>query len=129
MRNYFSLGWPLLYDLQWHFVAAAVMLMAAYTLQRNEHVRVDVLASRLGKRGMAWVDLVGTVLVLIPLCLVVAWVTLPPFWHSLTAGETRASRDNMSRAQERVGTRERRQRGNSDAAREGMRRAAAVTTL
>lgn len=49
MRKFFSLGWPLLYDLQWHFFAAAVMLMAAYTLQRDEHVRVDVLALRFGE--------------------------------------------------------------------------------
>ena len=96
MRKFFALGWPLLYDLQWHFFAAVVLLMAAYTLQRDEHVRVDVLASRFGERGMAWLDLTGIVLVLIPLCLVVAWVTLPPFWHAWLAGETRASRDNLS---------------------------------
>ncbi len=96
MRKFFSLGWPLLYDLQWHFFAAAVMLMAAYTLQRDEHVRVDVLASRFGERGMAWLDLAGTVLVLIPLCLIVVWVTLPPFWHALATGETRATRENLS---------------------------------
>ena len=96
MRKFFALGWPLLYDLQWHFFAAVVLLMAAYTLQRDEHVRVDVLASRFGERGMAWLDLTGIVLVLIPLCLVVAWVTLPPFWHAWLAGETRASRDKLS---------------------------------
>lgn len=96
LRKFFALGWPLLYDLQWHFFAAAVMLMAAYTLQRDEHVRVDVLASRFGERGMAWLDLTGTVLVLIPLCLVVAWVTLPPFWHALLAGETRSTRESLS---------------------------------
>lgn len=71
MRKFFYLGWPLLYDLQWHFFAAAVMLIAAYTPQRDEHV----LDSRFGERGMAWLDLTGTVLVVIPLCLVVVWVT------------------------------------------------------
>lgn len=33
MRKLFAIGWPVLFDLQWHFFAAAVMLMAAYTLQ------------------------------------------------------------------------------------------------
>ena len=62
MRKFFSIAWPALFDMQWHFFAAAVLLMAAYTLQRDEHVRVDVLAGRFGVRGMAWVDLTGLVL-------------------------------------------------------------------
>lgn len=45
---------------------------------------------------MAWLDFVGTVLVLIPVCLLVAWVTMPAFWHALVAGETRATRENLS---------------------------------
>ncbi len=96
LRKLFSVAWPALFDLQWHFFAAAVLLMAAYTLQRDEHVRVDVLAGPFGARGMAWVDLLGIVLVLIPLCVVVAAVTLPPFWHALVSGETRAGRESVS---------------------------------
>lgn len=96
LRKFFSIAWPPLFDLQWHFFAAAVLLMAAYTLQRDEHVRVDVLAGLFGERGMAWVDLLGIVLVLIPLCAVVAAVTVPPFWHALLNGETRAGRESVS---------------------------------
>lgn len=95
-RKFFSASAPVIYDLQWHFFAAVVLLMAAYTLQRNEHVRVDILAQRLGERGMAWLDLVGIVLVLLPVCLLMAWVTAPVFVSALLSGETRATRESLS---------------------------------
>ncbi len=96
MRKLFAIGWPVLFDLQWHFFAAAVMLMAAYTLQVDQHVRVDVLSSWLGERRRLWVDLIGLLGVLLPVCAVVIWLTLPPALHALVASETRASRDNRS---------------------------------
>lgn len=95
-RKLFAVGWPVLYDLQWHFFAAVVMLMAAYTLQVDQHVRVDVLSSRLGERGRLWIDLLGLAGVLLPVCVAVVWVTLPPAVHAFIAAETRASRDNLS---------------------------------
>ena len=95
-RKLFSIAWPVMFDLQWHFFAAVVMLMAAYTLQRDEHVRVDVLASRWGERGMAWLDLAGILVVLVPLCLAAAWITTPPAWHAFVAGESRGSRESLS---------------------------------
>ena len=95
-RKVFSITVPVVYDLQWHFFGAVVLLMAAYTLQRDEHVRVDLLAHRLGERGMAWLDLFGITLVLLPLCLVLVWATTPTFIASLFSGETRASRESVS---------------------------------
>lgn len=95
-RKFLLVAWPVMFDLQWHFFAAVVMLMAAYTLQRDEHVRVDVLAPRWGERGMAWVDLVGIVVVVIPLCLAAAWIASPPAWHAFVAGEGRGSRESVS---------------------------------
>lgn len=95
-RKLFDLSAPGIYDLQWHFFAAVVLLMAAYTLQRDEHVRVDVLAQRLGERGMAWLDLAGIALVLLPVCALMIQVSTPAFVASLLAGETRASREMTS---------------------------------
>ncbi len=57
----------------------ALVFMAgmAYTLQHDEHVRVDIFYAKLGPKGKAWVDLVGTLLFLIPFCVFVLWVSLP----------------------------------------------------
>ncbi len=95
-RKLFSAAWPTAFDLQWHFFAAAVLLMAAYTFQRDEHVRIDLLAARLGERGLAWLDLIGIVAVLLPICAVMVWATTPEFIHSLLSGETRATRESNS---------------------------------
>jgi TRAP-type mannitol/chloroaromatic compound transport system permease small subunit len=95
-RKLFSMSAPVIYDLQWHFLAAVVMLMAGYTLMRDEHVRVDVLANRLGERGMARLDLVGIVVVLLPICLLMVWVTTPELVHAMLAGETRATPESIS---------------------------------
>lgn len=90
-RKLFSTSAPVIYDLQWHFFAAVVLLTAAYTFQRDEHVRVDVLAQRLGERGMAWLDLGGIALVLLPICSLAVWMSAPTFVGAFLSGETRAS--------------------------------------
>ncbi|QWD95106.1 TRAP transporter small permease subunit [Polynucleobacter sp. MG-Unter2-18] len=87
-----SNNWPL--ELQWYLFAAAVMLGAAYTLKRNEHVRVDLIYSQLSDRGRLYVDLFGLIVFLLPACLLFAWLSWTtlfyPSWlvseHSLNAG-------------------------------------------
>lgn len=95
-RKLFGVASSSMYDVQPHFFAAAVLLMAAYTFKRDEHVRIDVFSGFLGPRGMAWLDLAGILLVLLPLCLAAVWVTWPQFVVSFTTGETRASRESLS---------------------------------
>lgn len=73
-------------ELQWYMFAAMFLLSAAYTLKHNAHVRVDVLYGRLGRRGRAWIDLSGTVLFLIPFCvlmIVVSWPFVADSWSRL----------------------------------------------
>lgn len=95
-RKLFSLASPSAFDLQWQFFAAVVLLMAAYTLQRDEHVRIDILSGRLGERGLAWLDLLGICLVLLPVCAAVVWMSWPQFLVSLLSGESRATRESTS---------------------------------
>lgn len=76
-RKFLGVASSTMYDVQPHFFAAAVLLMAAYTFKRDEHVRIDVFSGLLGPRGMAWLDLAGIALVLLPLCAIAVWVTIP----------------------------------------------------
>jgi len=55
--------------------AALFMLGAGYTLLVDGHVRVDILYGSLSERGKAWINLLGTVLFLVPTCLVILWFT------------------------------------------------------
>ena len=95
-RKVFAVAWPSAYDMQWQFFAAVVLLMAAYTLQRDEHVRLDIFAHRLGERGVAWLDLGGVIFVLIPVCVAMIVVSWPHFQTSILSGESRATRESMS---------------------------------
>lgn len=95
-RRFLSVAWGTAFDLQWHFFAAVVLLMAAAALRRDEHVRIDILSHRVGERGMAWLDLVGLIIVLMPVCFAMVWFSGLQFIHSLLAGETRATRESVS---------------------------------
>lgn len=54
--------------------AAVFMLGAAYTLQQDEHVRVDIFYREMDPRRRAWVNAAGTVIFILPLCVFLAWV-------------------------------------------------------
>jgi TRAP-type mannitol/chloroaromatic compound transport system permease small subunit len=57
--------------------AALFMLAAAWTLQANGHVRVDVFYAEASPRAKALVDLLGALLLLLPFMAVIAWFALP----------------------------------------------------
>jgi TRAP-type mannitol/chloroaromatic compound transport system permease small subunit len=63
--------------------AMLFMLAAAYTLQRDGHVRVDIFYQGFSRRGRAWVDLLGTLVLLIPVCLFIlasSWGYVTESW-------------------------------------------------
>jgi len=62
---------------QWYLFSLVFLLAASYTLQQDEHVRVDVLYGKLSTKGKAWLNLAGGVLFLIPFCILVVWVSWP----------------------------------------------------
>lgn len=64
-------------ELQWYLFSLVFLLGAAYTLQKDDHVRVDVLYNWLSRRGRAWINVLGTVLFLFPFCGVVLWMSVP----------------------------------------------------
>ena len=83
-------GWSLssntYIELQWYLFSIVFLIGAAYTLQHDSHVRVDVFYGRLSKRGKAWINLAGTVLFLFPFCilmLVMSWSSVLNSWELL----------------------------------------------
>jgi len=69
-------------ELQWYIFSLVFLLGAAHALRRDAHVRVDVLYGRIGARARAWIDLIGTLLLLIPFCVFVVWVSWPSVRNS-----------------------------------------------
>jgi TRAP-type mannitol/chloroaromatic compound transport system permease small subunit len=74
-------------EIQWYLFAGMVMLGGAYTLRMNEHVRVDVLYGRYSERTRAWVDLLGAIFFLLPMSVVIGWMSWPLFLSSYEIGE------------------------------------------
>lgn len=74
LRYAFDLGWIAMQESVTYMHAALFMLGVAYTLRHNGHVRVDILYQKLSRRGRAWVDLLGTLLLLLPVCVFIAWI-------------------------------------------------------
>jgi TRAP-type mannitol/chloroaromatic compound transport system permease small subunit len=74
-------------ELQWYLFGAVFMLAAAYTLQKNEHIRIDVLSSRLSKRARDWIDLVCHVVFLLPFVGMMVWLCVPFLLDSYASQE------------------------------------------
>lgn len=77
LRYTFSMGSNAWLEAQWYLFGMAVFLGAPMLLKLNEHVRVDVLYGSRSPRTQAWIDLAGLLLVLLPLCAIVAWLSWP----------------------------------------------------
>ncbi|MCB1425617.1 MAG: TRAP transporter small permease subunit [Zhengella sp.] len=80
-----------LLELQWYLYGTVFMLAAAYTLLKNEHIRIDIVSSRMTKRMRDKVDLFCHTFFLMPFCLLMVWLAWPWFWRSYNSGEVSAN--------------------------------------
>ena len=78
-------------ELQWYLFGAVFMLAAAYTLQRNEHIRIDILSSRLSKRTRDLIDIAGHSLMLLPFTALMVYLCWPFFFGAYRSGEMSGS--------------------------------------
>ena len=82
--NYSSNGFL---EVQWYLFAWSFLVAAGYTLLHREHVRIDVLNSRLSKRTQVWIDIIGFALFLTPLCIMVLYMGIPMLISKYQSGE------------------------------------------
>lgn len=85
----FALGWSsnAWLEIQNYLFAAIVLLAAGWVLKHNGHVRVDVLAGRLSPRAQNWIDVFGLLVFLLPMALLIAWLSWPTFVNAWYTGE------------------------------------------
>jgi len=74
-------------ELQWYLFSAVFLLCAGYTLRHNEHIRIDVVNSHLSTRTQMWIDIFGLVLFLVPMSLIIIWLSWPVFVNAYESGE------------------------------------------
>ena len=74
-------------EIQWYLYTGFFLVGAGYTLLRNEHVRIDIIYSRLSPRMRAWIDVFGGVFFLMPMALIILWLSWPVFLDSYNINE------------------------------------------
>jgi TRAP-type mannitol/chloroaromatic compound transport system permease small subunit len=86
VRKLFNWSSNSLLELQWYLFGAAFMGAAAYTLQQNEHIRIDIFYGSRSRRTQHWIDLFGHVFFLMPISLIMVWLLFPYFMDAYTRG-------------------------------------------
>lgn len=86
-RKLFNVSSNAYLELQWYLFSAMFLFCAGYTLLRNEHVRIDVVAGRFSARTQAWIDIFGTLFFLLPMAVLFIWLSWPIFIRTYVQGE------------------------------------------
>jgi TRAP-type mannitol/chloroaromatic compound transport system permease small subunit len=84
-------------EIQWYLFAACVMLGAAQVLRLNEHVRVDVVYGRWSSRVQVLIDLAGLIFFLMPVMLLMLWLSTPLFVNWYASGEMSSNAGGLIR--------------------------------
>jgi TRAP-type mannitol/chloroaromatic compound transport system permease small subunit len=90
MRYAFQSTHVALQELEWHLFALSFLLGAGYTLKHDEHVRVDIFyqGRHMNARRRAWLNLFGTLLFLLPFCVLVIVSAWPFAYNAYIQGES-----------------------------------------
>jgi TRAP-type mannitol/chloroaromatic compound transport system permease small subunit len=82
--NYSSNAWL---EIQWYMFGAMFLLAAGYALKHEEHVRVDVFFSKMTPKQQAWLDVLGGIFFLMPMAVIIAWLSIPMVVNSIKIWE------------------------------------------
>ena len=88
MRKAFNVGSNAYLEVQWYLFSAVFLLGAGYVFLKNAHVRIDFISSKLSARANAVIDIVGILVVIVPLCWMLIHLSWPVFHQAWVSGET-----------------------------------------
>jgi TRAP-type mannitol/chloroaromatic compound transport system permease small subunit len=87
IRKVFNVSSNAWLEAQWYLFGAVFLGCAAYTFLKNEHIRIDIVSSKMSQGYRNTIELVGHVFFLMPLCLMMIWFGFPFFYGSFRIGE------------------------------------------
>jgi TRAP-type mannitol/chloroaromatic compound transport system permease small subunit len=95
----YSIDWSsnALLEVQWYLFSAIFLLCAGYVLNRNEHIRIDVIFGRFSERTQNWIDVFGFLAFLLPMVVLTMYLSWPVFMMAWTSGETSANPGGLIR--------------------------------
>ena len=91
MRYTFNMSSNAWLEIQWYLFSFVFLFCAGYTLLHNQHVRIDVISANLSGRGRAWIDILGTLLFLLPMAIAIMWLSWPVFLDAYRSNEISAN--------------------------------------
>ncbi len=74
-------------EVQWYLFAWSFLIAAGYTLLNREHVRIDVLNSHFSKKAQIWIEILGVIFFLTPMCVLIIWLCVPIVAERFATGE------------------------------------------
>jgi len=74
-------------EIQWYLFSMIFLFCAGYTLKHNEHVRIDIITGRMSARTRAMIDIFGTLFFLLPMAILIMWLSWPVFVEAYTRHE------------------------------------------
>jgi TRAP-type mannitol/chloroaromatic compound transport system permease small subunit len=96
-RYLFSISSNAWLEIQWYLFAGMVLIGAPHVLRVNEHVRVDLVYGWVSERTRVWIDLLGGIFFLMPMALLLIYVTWPWFVESYQQGEMSSNAGGLIR--------------------------------
>lgn len=97
IRKVFEVSSNAWLELQWYMFGAMFLLTAGYTLLKNEHVRVDILSSRLSKRTQIYIEIFGVLFFLLPMAILIMYLSWPMFMDSFVSNEQSSNSGGLVR--------------------------------
>ncbi|MCL4681905.1 MAG: TRAP transporter small permease subunit [Rhodocyclaceae bacterium] len=87
VRKLFNMSSNALLEIQWYLFSAVFLLGAGYAFLKNAHVRIDFISNHLSPKTRNWIDIVGILVFLGPLCVILIKLSWPLFENAWVSGE------------------------------------------
>lgn len=97
VRKIFDTSSNAFLEIQWYLFAAVFMLGSGYAFLRNAHVRIDFISSKFSARGRNWVDVIGIIVFVFPLCYMMATLGWPLFENAYVSKEMSSNAGGLIR--------------------------------
>lgn len=97
IRKTFDISSNAFLEAQWYLFGAVFMLGAGYVFLHDQHVRIDVVSSKISRRKQIWIDAIGIAFFLLPLCIFVVWTSLPSLQTAIMTKEVSANPGGLLR--------------------------------
>jgi TRAP-type mannitol/chloroaromatic compound transport system permease small subunit len=87
LRYVFGKGLVVLEEVQWHLYSVGVVISLSYCQSVDSHIRLDLVHSKMSRRTKEWVEILGILILLMPMIYVIFYHGLDFFWEAVKVNE------------------------------------------